>query len=135
MENHQNDNLQQRRQNNQNTNSTNNNLNSTSLQEDEFQNIQNIDNSQLEDITSHETETESFQNQTINMDECLKLFNIKISNGPIYVCTICLQTWFRRSVSNIDLIKVCSEAEQEKLNQCRRHYVSVDDKEWICKGC
>ena len=135
MENYQKDNLQQRRQNNQNTNSTNNNLNSTSLQEDEFQNIQNIDNSQLEDITSHETENDSFQNQTINMDECLKLFNIKISNGPIYVCTICLQTWFRRSVSNIDLIKVCSEAEQEKLNQCRRHYVSAEDKEWICKGC
>ena len=135
MENYEKDNLQQRRQNNQNTNSTNNNLNSTSLQEDEFQNIQNIDNSQLEDITSHETENDSFQNQTINMDECLKLFNIKISNGPIYVCTICLQTWFRRSVSNIDLIKVCSEAEQEKLNQCRRHYVSAEDKEWICKGC
>ena len=135
MENYQKDNLQQRRQNNQNTNSTNNNLNSTSLQEDEFQNIQNIDNSQLEDITSHQTENDNFQNQTINMDQCLKLFNIKISNGPIYICTICLQTWFRRSVSNVDLIKVCSEAEQEKLNQCRRHYVSAEDKEWICKGC
>ena len=38
-------------------------------------------------------------------------------------------------MSNIDLIKVCSEAEQEKLNQCRRHYISAEDKEWICKGC
>ena len=69
------------------------------------------------------------------MDECLKLFNIKISNGPIYVCTVCLQTWFRRSVSNTEFIKVSSQAEEEKLNQCRRHYVSVEEKEWICKTC
>ena len=49
----------------------------------------------------------------------VKLFNIKISNGPIYVCTVCLQTWFRRSVYNIEFIKVSSEAEEEKLNQCK----------------
>ena len=41
--------------------------------------------------------TDTIQRETINMDECLKLFNIKISNGPIYVCTVCLQAWFRRS--------------------------------------
>ena len=70
-----------------------------------------------------------------HMDECLKLFNIKISNGPIYVCTVCLQTWFGRSVSNVEFVKVSSEAEQEKLNQCRRHYVSTEDKEWIHKTC
>ena len=69
------------------------------------------------------------------MDECLKLFNIKISNGPIYVCTVCLQTWFRRSVLNIEFIKVSSQAEEEKLNQCRRNYVSIEDKEWTCKTC
>ena len=75
------------------------------------------------------------QNDTVNMDECLKLFNIKISNGPVYVCTICLQTWFRRSVSNIALINVSSQVEEEKLNQCRQNYVSVENKEWICRGC
>ena len=69
------------------------------------------------------------------MDECLKLFNINISNGPIYVCSLCLQTWFRRSVYNIEFIKVSSQAEEEKLNQCRRYYVSAENKEWICIGC
>ena len=69
------------------------------------------------------------------MDECLKLFNIKISNGPIYVCTVCLQTCFRRSVLNIEFIKISSQAEEQKFNQCRKNYVSAEDKEWICKGC
>ena len=69
------------------------------------------------------------------MDEYLKLFNIKISNGPIYVCTVCLQTWFRRSVYNIEFIKICSEVEQQKFNQCTRNYVSAENKEWICKTC
>ena len=41
---------------------------------------------------------QSHDNETINMEHCLQLFNVKISNGPIYVCTICLQTWFFRSV-------------------------------------
>ena len=63
------------------------------------------------------------------------MFNIKTSNGPIYVCTVCLQTWFRRSVLNIEFIKGSSEGEEHKLNQCRQNYVSAEDKEWICKGC
>ena len=100
----------------------------TCHEEEGFENSQNIDSAEFDNITSHESET-------INMDECLKFFNIKISNGPIYVCTVCLQTWFRRSVSNVEFVKVSSEAEQEKLNQCRRHYVSTEDKEWIHKTC
>ena len=91
---------------------------------------------QLNNIISQdeiEDTIDTIERETINMDECLKLFNIKISNGPIYVCTVCLQTWFRRSVCNIEFIKISSQAEQ-KLNQCRRNYVSAEDKEWICKG-
>ena len=80
--------------------------------------------------------TSNLQSVERNLSQsCLKLFNIKISNGAIYVCTVCLQTWFRRSVLNIEFIKVSSQAEEEKLYQCRRNYVSIEDKEWICKTC
>ena len=78
---------------------------------------------------------QSHDNETINMEHCLQLFNLKISNGPIYVCTICLQTWFFRSVSNLSNIKISSQVEQNKLNQCRQNYISVDNKEWICRTC
>ena len=86
-------------------------------------------------ITEEEIDNTNIQREPFNMDECLKLFNIKISNGPIYVCTVCLQTWFRRSVYNIEFINICSEVEQQKLDQCRKYYVSAKNKEWICKNC
>ena len=32
--------------------------------------------------------------KSITLTQCLKIFNQKTSTGPIYVCTVCLQTWF-----------------------------------------
>ena len=121
------DNIVKRRRTIRNKNTNKNKCTNENTQNDDINNI-----SSQEEIDNINT---NIQTETINMDESLKLFNIKISNGPIYICTVCLQTWFRRSVLNIEFLKVCSEAEEEKLNQCRRHYVSVEDKEWICKTC
>ena len=120
-----NDNVIKRRRTTKNINTTN--QNSLNQHIDELNNI--ITEEEIDNTNGH------VQSQSINMDECLKLFNIRISNGPIYACTVCLQTWFRRSVSNIEFIKVSSEVEKEKLNQCRRNYVSVEDTEWICRTC
>ena len=36
--------------------------------------------------------------KSITLTQCLKVFNQKTSTGPVYVCTVCLQTWFRTSV-------------------------------------
>ena len=69
------------------------------------------------------------------MSSNLVSFNIQVSNGPIYVCTVCLQTWFRRSVSDISKLQITSPEENSKLNQCRRNYMSVENKEWICRTC
>ena len=30
--------------------------------------------------------------KSITLTQCLKVFNQKTSTGPIYVCTVCLQT-------------------------------------------
>ena len=32
--------------------------------------------------------------KSMTLTQCLKVFNQKTSTGPIYVCTVCLQTWF-----------------------------------------
>ena len=120
-----NDNVIKRRRITKNINTTN--QNSLNQHIDQLNNI--ITEEEIDNTNGH------VENQSINMDECLKLFNIKISNGPIYVCTVCLQTWFRRSVRNIEFINISSEAEEQKLNQCTNNYISAEDKEWICKGC
>ena len=94
------------------TNNKNTNTNKSSNQHTQNENIDDSNN-----ITTQEESDNGhghIESKSINMDECLKLFNIKTSNGPIYLCTVCLQTWFRRSVSNIEFIKVSSQAEEEK---------------------
>ena len=37
------------------------------------------------------------------LTKCLNVFNQKTSSGPIYVCTVCLQTWFRTSVHDVQI--------------------------------
>ena len=76
---------------------------------------QNISNDNCEELVNR---LDVEHNSSYNMDQLLRLFDIKIANGPIYVCSICLQTWFRRSVSDIELLHVSCDAEQQKLNQC-----------------
>ena len=132
----------QRHENNNSSKEDNHNMTkrrrttNTFLEED-IENSQNGHMGNCTNILDEETEenNENVKNRTRNMDECLKLFNISISNGPVYVCTVCLQTWFRRSVRHMQLIKVSSQLEEKKLNQCRRYYISAENKEWICKGC
>ena len=124
------DNIIKRRRTTKNKNTNKNKSSNQHSENEDIDESNNITTQEQMDNTNGHIEKES-----INMDECLKLFNIIISNGPIYVCTVCLQTWFRRSVFNIEIINITSEAEEQKLNQCRKNYVSAEDKEWICKGC
>ena len=63
----------------------------------------------------HETETrtpDNTHNNTIqtqtrtqhqksgsNLEECLQIFHDNVASGPVFVCTCCLQTCFKGSVS------------------------------------
>ena len=62
--------------------------------------------------------------------ECLKQFEENIAVGPLFVCTCCHQTWFRKSVSLLKntSIRRCS------LNYCTK-LKSVNSEEWICHTC
>jgi len=66
------------------------------------------------------------------LDECVRLFERKVSIGAIYVCTCCHQTWFSDSV--VDAKSLRSSLPLD----CQQHltnYKSVDDIEWICHTC
>ena len=68
------------------------------------------------------------------LQKCLKIFNEKTSHGPIYFCTVCMQTCFKNFVNDSERIK-CSSLEFTTLKKCSTGYVSIDNKVWLCKTC
>ena len=62
--------------------------------------------------------------KSITLTQCLKVFNQKTSTGPVYVYTVCLQTWFRTSVQDVANLTFKSQLEKKKhiLNVHRGMY-------------
>ena len=70
--------------------------------------------------------------QGSTIEECIKKFEEKISEGPLYICICCHQTWFSDSVVN-----ACS-FKKTTTTSIRRYLTelkSVEDREWICHTC
>ena len=65
-----------------------------------------------------------------DIKECIKQFHSSIAVGPLFVCTCCHQTWFRKSVC---IFKNISLSTSSRLN-CTK-FISVNDEEWICHTC
>ena len=76
---------------------------------------------------SHKTN----QNDLKTIEESIKQFHSDISIGPLYVCTCCHQTWFRKSVS---MLKNTHIDVQSRRQHCT-NYTSVNNEEWICHTC
>ena len=68
-----------------------------------------------------------------NLEESIKIFNNLVSEGPIYVCSICQQTNFIDRVTEI--VKLQIKKNINLLNECRTNYISVNNKEYICYTC
>ncbi|KAL5006836.1 hypothetical protein ScPMuIL_015642 [Solemya velum] len=83
-------------------------------------------------VVVHESELRRKKQFGSTIMDCIKVFETKVSEGPIYVCTCCHQTWFRESV--IDS-KSLHGTLSENLEHCLTGYKSVHDKEWICYTC
>ena len=66
-----------------------------------------------------------------DINECIKDFHSSIAIGPIYVCTCCHQTWFRKSVSMTKNINI--SAKDMRLYWTK--LLSVDKEEWVCHTC
>ena len=49
------------------------------------------------------------------LTQCLNVFNQKTASGPIYVCTVCLQTWFRTSVYDVTNLTFKSQLEKKNI--------------------
>ena len=73
----------------------------------------------------------NFQKNFETIEGSIKRFHSDISFGPIYVCSCCHQTWFRKSVS---MLKNCHIPAESKRLHCTE-FTSVGNKEWICHTC
>ena len=80
----------------------------------------------------HDTDTLPKSHQKdLNIEESIKRFHSDIAIGPLYVCSCCHQTWFRKSVSM--LMNTHISAESKRL-YCT-DLTSVGNEEWICHTC
>ena len=73
----------------------------------------------------------SYKKRFKAIDECIKEFHSSISVGPLYVCTCCHQTWFRKSVS---MLKNTHMPTRIRELYCTK-FTSVNDEEWVCHTC
>lgn len=77
-----------------------------------------------------------FKSKKTKTDEYyMKIFNNKTSHGPIYVCCVCLQTWFRPSVVELKKIIMKTDEEKHAFSKSYVGYLSCNNKEWLCKTC
>ena len=83
-----------------------------------------------EDCSQDCNSTKSYQDFK-DINGCIKMFHSSIGVGPVFVCTCCHQTWFRKSVSMIKNINI--SAKDVRLH-CTK-LLSVNKEEWICNTC
>ena len=72
-----------------------------------------------------------FQKNFETVEESIKRFHSDISFGPIYVCSCCHQTWFRKSVSMLKNTHIPAESKRLHCTE----FTSVGNEEWICHTC
>ena len=65
-----------------------------------------------------------------DIKECIEQFHSSIAVGPLYVCTCCHQTWFRKGVCMLKKINLPTSSRL----YCTK-FISVNDEEWICHTC
>ena len=75
-------------------------------------------------------EKTSHQSHFKDIKECIKQFHSSIAVGPLFVCTCCHQTWFRKGVC---MLKNINLPTSSRLNYTK--FASINDEEWICHTC
>ena len=81
----------------------------------------------------HDTDTlpKSQQKDFKTIQESIKQFHSNIAIGPLYVCTCCHQTWFRKSVSMLKNTHITAESRRLHCT----NFTSIGNEEWICHTC
>ena len=76
------------------------------------------------------TQTSTYGN---NLNDSINIFLDAVSQGPIYVCSSCLQTEFASNVVDVSTLR--PGIHQSLLEECLTQETSIDGKEWLCLSC
>ena len=76
------------------------------------------------DTSHHKSLKKDFK----TIEENIKQFHSNIAFGPLYVCTCCHRTWFRKIVS---MLKNTHIPAQSRRLYCT-NFTSVSTEEWVC---
>ena len=77
----------------------------------------------------------SIQNKGNTIADFLNIFNEKTEYGPLYVCTVCLQAWFKSPVYHVSKLFLKAQIEQNMFAECSKGFTSVNNREWLCRTC
>ena len=77
----------------------------------------------------------SIQKKGNTIADCLSIFNEKTEYGPLYLCTVCLQTCFKSSVYDVSKFFLQMQIEQNMFAECSKGFTSVNNKEWLYRTC
>ena len=69
--------------------------------------------------------------KNLTIEESIKRFHSDIAIGPLYVCSCCHQTWFRKCVSMLKNTHISAESKRLHCTD----FTSVGNEEWICHTC
>ena len=79
----------------------------------------------------HDTDTLlKSHHKDLTIEESIKRFHSDIAIGPLYVCSCCHQTWFRKSVSMLKNTHISAESKRLHCTD----FTSVGN-EWVCHTC
>ena len=82
--------------------------------------------------SKHDTDTLPKSHQKdLSIEESIKRFHSDIAIGPLYVCSCCHQTWFRKSASMLKNPHISAESKRLHCTD----FTSVGNEEWICHTC
>ena len=93
----------------------------------EISELNNQSNKNVEEPLHNHKSYKYYQKRFKTIDDCIKVFHSSISVGPLYVCTYCHQTWFRKSVS---MLKNSHIPTQIRRLYCTK-FTSVNNEEWV----
>lgn len=66
-----------------------------------------------------------------NVENMISNFHNAVKIGPLYVCTLCLQTWYRESVK----LAISNGKSRTNKTSLMNNIKSFNDQEWICNTC
>ena len=92
--------------------------------------LNNQSDKKVEETLQSHRSYKSYQKRTKTIDDCIKEFHSSILVGPLYVCTCCHQTWFRKSVSMLKNTHLPT-----RMRSYCTEFTSVNDEEWVCHTC